>query len=74
MTDTVSLFHYDDPTAEERASQNGYVEFNKKMKQWYMDKKEEVDSKTFPIHQAGDTGLGIPIPELGAIKLAYIKP
>ena len=44
------------------------------MKKWVVEKKEEVDSKTFPLHQPGQTGLGIPIPNIAAVKLKHIKP
>lgn len=44
------------------------------MKKWHIEKKAEIETKTFPLHQPGQTGLGIPIPNIAAVKLKNIKP
>ena len=44
------------------------------MKKWHIEKRAEIDSKTFPIHQPDQKGLDIPIPNIAAIRLKHIKP
>mmetsp|Transcript_39609 Transcript_39609/g.29246 ORF Transcript_39609/g.29246 Transcript_39609/m.29246 type:complete len:98 (-) Transcript_39609:24-317(-) len=50
----VGFFSYEDATADEKATFNGYQELNRTAKEWYAANKTTVDEKELEMYTPGE--------------------